>query len=81
MFDNVLFFEELVCVLCYVLIYYEILKGMGYLCKLFVGDLLIFECVLVFVDIFEVLIVVDRFYKKVKLLSVVIDILVKMVVD
>lgn len=33
------------------------------------------------VDIFEVLIVIDRLYKKVKFLSVVIDILVKMVDD
>lgn len=80
LFDNFFFFLELVNVFCYVFIYYEMLIGIGYLCCLSVEDLFILEWIIVIVDIFEVLIVVDWFYKVVKFISEVVDILFCMVV-
>jgi len=81
MLENLPFPEELKNVPRYASTHHETMKGSGYPRKLSADDLSIPERVMVLADIYEALTAADRPYKKVKPISVALNILHKMVLN
>lgn len=78
MFSQLFFLKYLCDVLEIVVCYYEKMDGIGYLCWLVCEQMGLVVWMMVIVDIFEVLIVVDWLYKKGKILIEVLCIMVWM---